>query len=144
MGIVKNIGFAHSPSPGYPATTGISKVELDDWIEGVDKARIVSIICLLHPDEHLRYYKHLPGGGLLEYYKKFDFTVAHILYKDHLEPLLSGECLEKIYQAYLELHKPALIHCSAGEGRTMVAIKYILNKTEKKKNSTLSLSNVFH
>ena len=118
--------LAKSSRPAYsdPFTT---QAEVDKWIREVKEAGIVSIICLLHPDEHLQLYTHLPGDGLLEYYKNCGFNVTHIPYRDHQEPPLSDDCCAEIYKAYQSSPKPVLIHCSAGICRTGCAIRYIKN-----------------
>jgi protein-tyrosine phosphatase len=65
----------------------------------------------------------------MEYYRLSGFNVIHIPYLDHQTPLLSDKCKEEILKAFNYSEKPALIHCSAGIGRTGEAVEYIKGKS---------------
>lgn len=92
---------------------------------------IKSIVCLLTLDQ-LGYYAQLPEG-LLEYYRKQGFRVEHIPITDPHDDQARGQQelsdnLERIYQTFLSLPKPVLIHCSAGKDRTGPAVGYIVKR----------------
>jgi protein-tyrosine phosphatase len=111
--------------PGY---SGGGKIpvgtdEVKRWIESAQSHGIVSIVCLL-ADEHLCLY---PDGDLLGLYRAAGFEVRHIPATDHRKPPLTGDQLAAVLQAYRELPKPALIHCSAGIDRTGAAVAHILD-----------------
>jgi protein-tyrosine phosphatase len=91
------------------------------WIDQARAAGIASIICLLS-DEHLCLYH---DGPLLDLYQKAGFRICHIPTIDHRMPPLSQSQLDRILAAYRALPKPVLIHCSAGLGRTGVAVEFI-------------------
>jgi protein-tyrosine phosphatase len=114
-----------SSRPGY---SGGGKIpvgmgEVQSWIESAQAVGIVSVICLL-ADEHLSLY---PDEGLLGIYRTAGFEVCHIPVVDHRRPPLTGDQLAAVLQAYRELPKPALIHCSAGIDRTGAAVAHILD-----------------
>jgi protein tyrosine/serine phosphatase len=120
--------LAGSSRPGYPQTKIITQDEVDAWITEVRQAGIQSIICLLD-DNQLAFYNQLPGG-LIAYYKAAGFNVAHIPTQDHKNPALCDRELQDIWNAFLELPKPVLIHCSAGKDRTGQATQYIYRKMD--------------
>ena len=103
--------------------------QVDEWIGEVQKLGIKSIICLLGDDQLPFYEKHLPQG-LLEYYSDSGFVVVSVPTEDYKEGVLDHSEVKEIYQAYLQLEPPILIHCSAGISRTMKAIKFIRMKEQ--------------
>ena len=114
-----------SSRPGYSGggklTVGMGEVQR--WMEAAQSLGVVSIMCLL-ADEHLCLY---PDGDLLGIYRAAGFEVRHIPATDHRRPPLTEDQLAAVLQAYRELPKPALIHCSAGIDRTGAAVAHILD-----------------
>lgn len=109
--------------PGYsgggriPVTIG----QVNLWVESAHALGIASIICLLS-EEHLCLY---PAPGLVAAYRAAGFQVRHIPAIDHSNPPLTTGQLAAVLSAWRELPKPVLIHCSAGLGRTGVAVAHI-------------------
>ncbi len=131
--------LARSSRPGYPSKKQIPQTEVDRWIDGAKKEGIKSIILLLGNDQ-LPYYDQLPGG-LPGYYRANGFDVAHIPMIDmfHVYKKMKGGIpknakhvsdadLAKAYEAYKELPKPVLVHCSAGIDRSGAVVRYIKSK----------------
>ena len=114
-----------SSRPGYSGggKLPVGMGEVQRWIEAAQSLGVVSIVCLL-ADEHLCLY---PDGDLLGIYRTAGFEVRHIPATDHRRPLLTEDQLAAVLQAYRELPKPALIHCSAGIDRTGAAVAHILD-----------------
>jgi protein tyrosine/serine phosphatase len=87
------------------------------------RVSVKSIICLLAEDQ-LPYYGQL-GTDLISYYRASGFEVAHVPARDRQTPPLSPDHLTAIWNAYQDLSKPVLIHCSAGLDRTGKAVEYL-------------------
>jgi len=101
---------------------------VDAWISQAHELGIRSIICLL-AQEQLSLYESLPTD-LISYYRDKGFAVAQVPARDHQKPPLTDTQLEAVWQAYQELPKPVLVHCSAGIDRTGRAIDHIVGKLQ--------------
>ena len=124
--VVPNI-LARSHRPGYP-TELVEEASVADWIEEVRSLGIKSIICFLAEDQ-LGFYRKLPDG-LISYYRGLGFVVEHIPARDYQSPPLSDGDLAHVWEAYKDLPKPILVHCSAGIDRTGLAIQHIERQLE--------------
>jgi protein-tyrosine phosphatase len=101
----------------------VSKSVVDAWIKEAKSQGIRSIICLLDRRQ-LKYYETLPTD-LPEYFRRNGFEVRHIAAPNMRKPPLSDQHLKEVWEAYQRLKHPALLHCSAGIGRTGHAVRYI-------------------
>lgn len=112
-----------------------AKPELDKWIRSVRKEGIVSIICFVSEKELAHYCELLPDGmNLIDYYKSLGFRVCHVPWSD---PAHTGydnfqsEVEEKrpvLLEAYDQLPKPVLVHCSAAIDRSPPVVAYVVLK----------------
>lgn len=109
------------------------------WVERVRESGIQSVICLMHGKE-LRYYDGLAGmeDGLLALYRKVGFRVCHLQWADpaHAKTAEARAALRarveeikvRAYEAFRQLPKPVLIHCSAAIDRSTPVAAYIAAK----------------
>lgn len=120
--------LARGQRPGYGGERGtpVSQSQVDTWIKDVKAFGARSIICLL-ADDQLQLYQSLPSD-LVSYYRNAEIPVAHVPVQDHQAPTLTTADLEKIWDAFNNLPKPVLVHCSAGVDRTGMAVEYICER----------------
>lgn len=101
------------------------------WVERIVEAGIRSVICLL-PDWQLRRYLGLAGmgDGLLALYESRGLLVRQVACPDPRHEVVEKGWLEQIkpraYEAFSELTKPVLLHCSAGIDRSSPIAAYIV------------------
>jgi hypothetical protein len=140
--IPQKLACAHRPLRHHPRFGGSgmdlppdASCEVLDWIRRMSVVGIRSIISLMHPKE-LRHYAQLDLGSkdLIDLYRRSGFSVCHIPWQDpahrsHLDRSSFQEELagnrEKALQAFDELPKPVLLHCSAGIDRSAPIDAYI-------------------
>ena len=91
---------------------------------------ICSVICLLELAQLDKHYVHgglgLPGGGLLEYYKRRGLEVRHQPTTDYQRP--SEELMENVLSDFDELTPPVLLHCSAAIDRTVPVAAFLVEQ----------------
>jgi hypothetical protein len=112
-----------------------ARPELDRWIECVRSEGVVSLICFVSEKELAHYSQLLPvGANLVDYYRSVGFQVHHLPWSD---PAHSGygsfqrEVEEKrpvLLEAYDQLPKPVLVHCSAAIDRSPPVVAYVVFK----------------
>ncbi len=121
--------LATSPRPGYApgAEFTVPRQAVDAWIEEKRRAGIASIICLLAEDQLPLYRRALPQG-LLRFYEEQGFAVASIAAPDGMQEPYSLAQFEQAWQAFQELPKPVLVHCSAGYDRTGRIVNFLLER----------------
>lgn len=96
-----------------------------NWVKHVKDRGIRSIICLLENRQLTRYYSglSLPGGGLLGYYESQGFRVRHFPMTDYQRPKQSYT--REVLEAFNEMPKPVLLHCSAAIDRSTPVAAFI-------------------
>ena len=101
----------------------VDRSEIEEWVAAAKKMDppIKSIICLLTEKEMSDCYPCLEGeGGLIQYYQDQDFEVKSVGCEDYQN--LREEQIQSAVDAFGNMPKPVLVHCSAAVGRTREAI----------------------
>jgi len=145
----EKLACAHRPLRHHPQFGGSGKdlpphasPEVRKWIDRIGTAGSRSIIVLMDP-KALRHYVVLALGSqdLIDLYRKSGFQVLHIPWEDPAHrPASSGYSFQReltriraeALQAFDELPKPVLLHCSAGIDRSSPVAAYIwVNRANK-------------
>lgn len=115
-------GLFRASRPGYPQKI-VRPKDLQDGILGFTEDGITDIFCLLSDAEYFKYY----GLDLVEYYKRRKFKVHRFPIPDFGVPRVEfAFALAKAMFDALESGKRVLVHCSAGQGRTGLAINLLI------------------
>lgn len=127
------LALSHRPLRDHPQFGGRSPLPPEarplvvDWAERIKDTGIQSVICLLEPAQLERYYikgkLNLHEHGLLGYYEAQGLHVRHFLMTDYQRPPESA--MQEVLEAFDELPKPVLIHCSAAIDRTTPVAAFI-------------------
>jgi len=111
-------GLFRSARPGYPGRL-VPDTALVDGIEVFRKRGISDIFCLLTDGEYFTYY----GKDLVKHYRNVGFNVHRFPIMDHGVPRveLAYRMAREMDDALRDKRK-AVVHCSAGVGRTGLAV----------------------
>ena len=85
-----------------------------------------AVIVCVFTDEQVR--RVCLDDGLLARYRDEGLHVIHFNALDSRTPPFHPHQLPPIHEAFVELPKPVLIHCSLGKDRTGQAVEYILER----------------
>jgi protein-tyrosine phosphatase len=107
-----------SPRPGYPQHI-VPRSILDTAKDVLTKNKITVVVCLLTDGESYKYY----DTDLVCFYKDLGLTVCRYPVPDFGTPRVSFmlELSEEI-RVHLKSKRRVLVHCSAGQGRTSLAL----------------------
>jgi len=114
-------GLFRGPRPGYPMRA-VGKETLQAGVDVLHKIGVEVICCLLSDAEYFKYY----GIDLLRYYRGQGFRVLRFPVPDFgvpRTPFMVRLCKE--VTALLPKTK-VYVHCSAGQGRTGLALNCLL------------------
>ena len=109
--------------PGYPSKRPTVR-ETEAWIMHVREMGVRSLFCLLEGRDLHDYYGH-HRIGLLERHRRRGLSAEHIPAPDHCEPPVTSAHMEELRRVLGKLPKPWVIHCSAGLGRSWLAVQLL-------------------
>jgi hypothetical protein len=122
----------HPPAEAAPLVS--------DWVRKIRTAGIESIICLMGPAEFGHYTtvcSELGATDLINLYERHGLKVRPIPWNDPAYPVKEGgqpyedkllEVREESLQAFDELPKPVLLHCSSGIQRSSPVLAFVYSK----------------
>jgi hypothetical protein len=119
-----SLGLGRASRPGCEAGEANPEPAVDRWVKTVRAQGFRSVICLLS-EEELGRYSHVPGG-LLGRYEHLGLEVRSIPLPPDRTPVLTGENRCSVVEAYEDLPKPVLVHCSAGVVRSGAAVRHLV------------------
>ena len=127
--------FFRSPRPGYPAKT-VSERVLQEGMDLFKAEGITDIFCLLTDGEYFKYY----GKDLVKFYRKNHFTVHRFPIPDFGVPRVTfAYRMARSLDDALREGKKAVVHCSAGMGRTSLAINCLIEWVRFRDNRKITL-----
>ncbi len=145
------LACAHRPLRHHPKFGGSGRdlpvaatAEVFHWADRISDSGIRAIISLMHPKELLHYAGlDLGAEDLTDFYRRSGFEVRHIPWEDPAHQATSERSfrdeLVRVRQAALdafdELPKPILLHCSAGIDRSSPVAAYIWSERAQLKHS---------
>jgi len=146
------LACAHRPLRHHPEFGGSGRdlpaaatAAVVRWAGLVRGLGIRAIICLMHQKE-LRHYARLDldAEDLTDFYRRSGFEVRHIPWEDPAHQAASerlsfpdnlARTCEEALDAFDELPKPVLLHCSAGIDRSSPVAAYIWSERAQLRHS---------
>lgn len=118
--------FAYGERPGFPSHTVPART-VDLWLAEAKRQGVRSVINMLSDEEMGVYYRHL-GQPLIEYYSDAGMEVRQVSYEETGVVLPEQIIIDRVRTAFHCLPHPVIIHCSAGEERSKLAVDAILEE----------------